>query len=208
MPCGVPALGKRRAVKQVPDVLPHEYKLVRVADVHPHPDNARRGDVDLIEQSIEKTGFYGALVVQRSTGAILVGNHRWLAAKQSGLKQVPAILVECDDVTAKKILITDNRTAELASWDDERLLEVLTSLNDTESLLGSGFQPEDIPILYNAIHASDTLAPMPQEEFEQVSSGAMTLTIAGLDNSDITAFREVPGESDAERLRALLAQVE
>ncbi|WP_139806694.1 hypothetical protein [Deinococcus hopiensis] len=51
--------------------------LVPVSDLKPHPRNPNVGNVDVIAESIKVNGFYGALVVQKSTGYILKGNHTW-----------------------------------------------------------------------------------------------------------------------------------
>lgn len=61
------------------------FEVVPIDSVRPHPQNPRRGNVDAIAQLIRANGFRGALVVQRSTGYILAGNPRWLAAKKAGL---------------------------------------------------------------------------------------------------------------------------
>lgn len=57
-------------------VLDQELATVAVGDLEFHPRNPRRGSVGAIEASLERNGFYGAAVVQRSTGFVLVGNHQ------------------------------------------------------------------------------------------------------------------------------------
>lgn len=95
-----------------------KYQQIKVADVQPHPENPRLGNLAAIGSSIEANGFYGAIVVQKSTGHILAGNHRYLAARQLGVETIPAIVVDVDDVTARCILLADNRTSDLGSYDD------------------------------------------------------------------------------------------
>ena len=58
---------------------------VPLASLKRHPDNPRRGDVKAIALSINKNGFYGAVIVQRSTRYILAGNHRADADLGEGL---------------------------------------------------------------------------------------------------------------------------
>ena len=70
-------------------LLEQQYELVPIDSIQPHPRNARQGDIGAIVESIKANQFYGACVVQRSTRYILVGNHRWRAAKQCDLTQVP-----------------------------------------------------------------------------------------------------------------------
>lgn len=109
-----------------------------------HPDNPRKGNVDKIAESIGANGFYGALVVQKSTGTILVGNHRWLAAKQVGMDTVPVLYVDVDDKTAKRILLADNRTSDLALYDAEELTRLLKTVLVEDDLIGTGFDANDL----------------------------------------------------------------
>lgn len=126
-------------------VLAQDYAEVKLTEVSPHPDNPRQGDVGAIEQSITANGFYGALVVQRSTGHILVGNHRYMAAQKAGIESLPALLVDVDDERAKRILLVDNRAGELASWDHDALAQMLTDLSATdEELVGTLYTDADL----------------------------------------------------------------
>ncbi len=117
-----------------------EYRRVAVDSVRPHPQNPRKGDVAAIGESIAEDGFYGALVVQASTGHILAGTHRWLAAREEELTELPAIFVDVDDETALRILLVDNRASDLAGWDAEQLAAVLESFDG--DVAGTGFSLE------------------------------------------------------------------
>lgn len=122
-------------------VLGTQVKQVKVEDLKSHPDNAREGDIDAIVQSFRSNGFYGALIVQRETGYILAGNHRWQAAKRLGMTTVPVMYVDVDDTEAKRILLADNRSSDVASYDDRALVALLKSLPD---LTGTGYSSEDL----------------------------------------------------------------
>jgi ParB-like chromosome segregation protein Spo0J len=139
--------------------LPQTYEAVPLAAVHPHPRNPRRGDLDVITESITTNGFFGACIAQRSTGAILVGNHRWQAAQQAGETTVPVLWVDVDDDLAQRIMVADNRTAELAIWDDPTLAEILAELRDadTAGLAGTGFTDADLDNLLATIGPPPTL---------------------------------------------------
>jgi DNA modification methylase len=82
--------------------------------------------------------------VQRSTGYILAGNHRYLAAKKAGLEEVPVLFVDCDDKTARRILLADNRTSDLATYDNEALADLLKELRVEHDLVGTGFGETDV----------------------------------------------------------------
>lgn len=116
-----------------------------INDLKPHPQNVRQGDIGAISQSLEQHGQYRPIVVQRSTGFILAGNHTYKAALSLKWKQIAATYVDCDDEQALRILLIDNRANDLASYDDSALVEMLKGLMDTElKLEGTGFDPDDL----------------------------------------------------------------
>ena len=126
-------------------LLDQTFAEVSVAELAPHPANPRKGDVAAIRESIEVNGFYGACVVQRSTGHILIGNHRWLAAKAAGEPTVPVLWVDVDDERAKRILVGDNWLSDMAGWDTQGLHDLLAELRLTEAgLAGMGVTEADM----------------------------------------------------------------
>lgn len=116
--------------------LEQEYEIVAVDDLKEHPQNPRRGDVEVIGESMDANGWYGVVVAQRSTGFILAGNHRYRVAKSKGAERVPVIWKEVDDQTALRILLADNKTADAGEYDEETLTELLSGL---ETLEGTGY---------------------------------------------------------------------
>lgn len=140
-----------------------EITYALVTEVDPHPENANVGNIEVIKESIRVNGFYSALVVQSSTGYILAGNHRYLAAKDLGYEQVPVIYLDVDDETAKRIMLADNRTTRLGHDDDEALRALLEELGDSElGLLGTGFTHAELQTLQDAADTfSEDLLPEP-----------------------------------------------
>jgi ParB-like chromosome segregation protein Spo0J len=120
------------------------YEVVAVERLTPHPKNPRRGDVGAIAKSIAKNGFYGAVVAQSSTGYILAGNHRYEAAKREGATEVPVVWVDVDDKTARRILLADNKTNDVAGYDDEALAAILEAARNDGDLLGTGYDDDDL----------------------------------------------------------------
>jgi len=103
-----------------------------IDDITPHPKNVRQGDIGAISESLKAHGQYRAIVVQRSTGHILAGNHTYKAAKALDWKKISAHFIDCDDEKAMRILLADNRANDLATYDDAALAAVLTELNATD----------------------------------------------------------------------------
>lgn len=107
----------------------------------PHPRNPRRGNPDAIAESLKYHGQYRPIVVQASTNHIVAGNHTYQAAKQLGWGTIAVTYLDIDDDTAERILIADNRTSDLASYNNNLLSELLHSLPDLD---GTGFTQMDL----------------------------------------------------------------
>lgn len=121
------------------------YEVVPIDEIRTHPDNPRRGDLDRLGASIARNGFFAPCIVQRSTGLILAGNHRWLAAKAQGLTEVPAVFVDVDQDQARRIMVADNRMSDVATYDESALAALLGDIAlDPEGLAGTGFSEDDL----------------------------------------------------------------
>ncbi len=146
-----------------------ETETIDIDTVHPHPRNVRQGDVGAISQSLQAHGQYRPITYQKSTGRILAGNHTWKAAKALGWKNIVASAVVCDDDEAIRILIADNRTSDLADYDDAGLAELLKELADTSSgLEGTLFDGDSLDQLLN-----DLGQHPPTEDIENIYSQAV-----------------------------------
>jgi uncharacterized ParB-like nuclease family protein len=118
---------------------------VAIDSVKNHPRNIRQGDVGAISQSLKENGQYRPIVVQKSTGYVLAGNHTLKAAKALGWKTIAATMVDCDDDRALRILLADNKTNDLASYDENALSELLKELASTEQgLSGTLYTGDDL----------------------------------------------------------------
>lgn len=148
----------RAKPKAATSLLSTETQLVEVDELTIHPENPRRGDLAQIKRSMMAHGFWGALVVQRSTGHVLAGNHRLMAARELGVKRVPVCWVDVDDVKARAILVADNRTSDLGSYDDEMLAALLGDLKAHGELEGTGYEADEVDELLAALEPVEDAA--------------------------------------------------
>lgn len=125
-------------------------EYVPAESIAPSEKNPRKGNVEAIRASIRANGPYRPIIVQRSTRMILAGAHTWRAMSAENMDTVPVTFVDVDDETAKRIILADNRTADLGEYDEELLSELLSSLEDLE---GSGYEENDLADLLDAISA-------------------------------------------------------
>jgi DNA modification methylase len=104
---------------------------VPITDLTPDAANARKHDernLDAIAASLSRWGQRLPIVVQRRGMVVRAGNGRVEAAKRLGWTHIAAVVVDDDSVEAVAFAIADNRTAELATWDDQTLASLLDTL--------------------------------------------------------------------------------
>ena len=134
-----PSLGNVR----IPDSL--KPLLIPMSTLHQHEMNPRNGDLDVIIESIRVNGYMAPILVQRSTGTIIAGNHRWQAMHALGETSIPAVMVDMDDQTAKRYLVADNESSDKAWNDNGLLIELLQEIQQFDTgLIGSGFDDDDL----------------------------------------------------------------
>lgn len=103
-------------------------------------------NLDSIAASLKKFSQVKPIVVKGTK--VIAGNGTLMAAKQLGWKTIAITRVpdSWTEQEAKAYAIADNRTAELAAWDEETLLETLRSLDDSLAL-ACGFSDMDMKAL-------------------------------------------------------------
>jgi len=128
-----------------------EYTTVDIGSIEAHPKNVRQGDICAKSESLKKHGQYRPIVVDKRTNRILAGNHTWKAAKALGWKQINAGFIETkDDDEALRILLADNRSTDLSSYNNDGLERLLKELASTDiGLSGSLFDGDDLDLLIN-----------------------------------------------------------
>lgn len=108
------------------------------ANARLHPDR----NIESLKASLRKFGQRKPIVCQRDPSGQLVvraGNGTVEAATALGWKELAVVVVEEDDASAVGYAIADNRTAELAIWDDMVLSQLMSSIIEDERELLVGF---------------------------------------------------------------------
>lgn len=93
--------------------------------------NARtHGEANLaaIRDSLQRFGQRLPVVVQAQGMVVRAGNGRVVAARQLGWDTIAAVIVDESDVEATAFALVDNRSSELAEWDDDTLRQTLAVL--------------------------------------------------------------------------------
>ena len=123
-----------------------------IGNFRTHERNVRQGDIGAICTSLEAHGQYRPIVVHKETNQILAGNHTFLSAQALGWDKIAVTFVDCDDEQAMRILLADNRSNDLATYDDGELIELLRELSSTQiGLEGTLYDGDDLDALIQAI---------------------------------------------------------
>lgn len=94
------------------EAMSEQIELWSIDRVLPYENNAKKHSPEKIEQIvswIRKTGWTQPIVVQKSTGLIIAGHGRRLAALKLGLTSVPVIAKDVSDIDAKAMRLADNQ---------------------------------------------------------------------------------------------------
>lgn len=123
--------------------------------------NPRVGNVSLIMDSLRAHGQYKPICVNRGTHTgrpyeVLAGNHtlkafRDLLEQEPGndlWTQVDGYVIDVDEDRAARIVLIDNRSAEMGRFDTEALAELLDGL---PGLDGTGYAASDLDALHSML---------------------------------------------------------
>jgi hypothetical protein len=139
--------------------------LVPIDSVSEHPDNARRGDVETVRASLRAHGQYVPIVVQRSTGHIVKGNHTHRAAKEEGFTEIAVLFRDYSDDQARRVMLMDNASSDKGTYDTSDLVALLAALEG--DFAGTGYDDQDLAALLAS------LEPVAPEPYDRPSTGSV-----------------------------------
>jgi len=191
-------------MKKSQTILSGDTEIVAINSLKGYDKNPRKGDVKAIAESLEINKQYRPIVVQLSTKKILAGNHTWQAAKHLGWTEIAVNFVDVDDIAAKRIVLADNRTNDLADYDGKILAELLRDLGSAD---GTGYSAADMELIVTAsaedideiINASNDLGERTLVQNDPLVSVGSELGAVGTNYDDEIGFMdEVEDEKNIE----------
>lgn len=157
-------------------------RLVPLEKLMPDPANARKHDdrnLDAIRRSLSRFGQRKPIVCARSNDGqliVIAGNGTLEAARSLGWTEITIVDVpsEWDADTARAYAIADNRTAELADWDQVQLSSALVDLDAIGwDIADLGFTPLQPP----SGDAADAFASLPDGDRPDATQMTFTVTL-------------------------------
>jgi ParB-like nuclease domain len=128
---------------------PIKIEIAAIESLTLDPANARKHsakNLESIKNSLKEFGQQKPIVVGPD-GTVIAGNGTLEAAKSIGWKN---IIVARTDLTGKRaaaFAIADNRTGELADWDEKQLADTLRAIADDGASAATGFSADDFSAL-------------------------------------------------------------
>lgn len=102
---------------------------------------------------------------------VRAGNGTMAAAKSLGWTHLACNVIDEDSTDATSFAIADNRTAELAEWDDETLASLLQSLPQ-ECQIAAGFDANELQEVLDGLTPKEGLT-----EDDSVAVGDLTYRV-------------------------------
>lgn len=141
------------------------------------PANARRHDqrnLEAIKGSLARFGQQKPIVVD-GNNVVRAGNGTLEAARQLGWEEIDAVESELQGAEMTAFAIADNRTAELAEWNQEVLAATLQSLDDAEVPVADlGFASSDMAELLKAVEAGQGGGEVVEDEVPEPPADPIT----------------------------------
>lgn len=138
-----------------------ETKMVPLADLTPFPGNARLGNRKKLVESLEENGQYRSLIVRQAGTELIVlaGNNTMAALEERGDDTARCEIVTCDDQTALRVNLVDNKSNDEATYDDAARAQLLSLL---DGLDGTGYEEDEVDALL-ARFEEEEIAPLQED---------------------------------------------
>ena len=154
------------------------YRLLPIYKVEPNPDQPRQDfdeeELQALSESISIHGVIQPLTVRELSSGyyqIIAGERRWRAARQAGLSEVPAVVIEADDKKAMELALIENlqrqdlNPVEEALGYQSLMADYGLTQEETASRVG-----KSRPAVANALR----LLNLSREVLEKVRSGELS----------------------------------
>ena len=185
----------RRGPKREGPVAVLETKMVPLSDLQMYHKNPRVGNIDVIAASLKENGQYKPIVVNVGTetgraNEILAGNHTFLGMKANGEKNIYASFVDVSEDRAAKIVLVDNKSADLGEYDEKIIADLFKSLPD---IAGTGYSTEEYEDLLASV--GDDFSD-PDVDVDDLLSGV------SMDNEDYEGAEQEDIRTEREKYKA------
>ncbi|NWF35889.1 DNA methyltransferase [Mariprofundus sp. KV] len=178
----------------------------------PWPTNARTHSKKLLvklKASIQKFGFTAPVLIDEKD-VILSGHGRVEAAKELGLKSVPArVIAGLTEVQKRAYVLADNKIAQLSGWDNDILkseMEIL--IQDDFNIDTTGFSTAEVDLMFGEEMGPESDS---SDELSEIDVPEQVISQAGdlwqLDSHRLLCGNALDPESYGKLMKGVQAQM-
>jgi ParB family chromosome partitioning protein len=140
-----------------------QLERIEISKLSNDPANARKHperNLEAIVASLRRFGQQKPIVIDKSN-VVRAGNGTIEAAKQLGWTHIDCVRTSLESSDAIAYAIADNRTSELAEWDDDVLAAQLNGLlaDDEELIDAAGYTAAELDAMLDQFNAEEIDAP-------------------------------------------------
>ena len=153
---------------------------LRIADIEPRSDQPRKSfGLESLEQLADSIGQFGVLqpIIVRENRLlqdsyeIIAGERRWRAAKMAGLNEIPAIILDGDELKTAQIAVIENvQREDLNAVEEAFAYKMLIDRFDLTQDEVAKQVGKSRPAVTNALRLLD----LPEEVLELLKSGDLS----------------------------------
>lgn len=147
-------------------------KKLPIGNIKPYWRNPRdnKEAVAKVAQSIERYGYNSYITVDKNN-VIVTGHTRHKALKQLNYTEVEVIVLDLDEQKIKEFRIIDNKTSEIAEWNDD-LIPELREIVEIDFV--DDFFEEDLSFVLDESTGSESFTPVTEEKVQKTQASADT----------------------------------
>lgn len=145
-------------------------KLIDIDSIVPHKDNNNKHpkkQIELLSKLIKNHGFRHPLIISKRSNFLVAGHGRLEAAKLLGMKEVPVDYQDFENEAMEYAFLTsDNKSSDLAIFDDAMMIETIKSLNLDDSFDLELFGVPDFTFLQDTFEEeAQDVAPSEEKKY-------------------------------------------
>ena len=192
-------------------------KQLRISDIEPRADQPRkdfkREALESLADSIASIGVVQPIAVRENvsypgTYEIIAGERRWRAAKMAGLSEIPAIILEGDELkTAEMALVENLQRENLNALEEAMAYEALIekfSLTQEQIAKKVGKSRSAIANTLRLLELPEAIAQLVKDESISAGHARALLPLGSVDDMEIAANRIVARELSVRETEALV----
>ena len=192
-------------------------KQLRISDIEPRADQPRkdfkREALESLAESIASIGVVQPIAVREivsypGTYEIIAGERRWRAAKMAGLSEIPAIILEGDELkTAEMALVENLQRENLNALEEAMAYEALIekfSLTQEQIAKKVGKSRSAIANTLRLLELPEAIAQLVKDESISAGHARALLPLGSVEDMEIAANRIVARELSVRETEAIV----